>query len=227
MNNSTVKEKVCVYCGEKDNLTADHVPPKALFAKPRPQLITVPACKDCNENAKLDDDYFQIMLALRGDLSNNNEVKKISRKVVSSINHVKKSGFKNRLMSKVQMVQAYSKGGIYLGRQPSLEVDMNRMTKVAARCVTGLYFHHQKSRVPSNFGVSAMPLSNLKNVPPSGVIWTETLVNDVRKEKINTIRNSVFQYHYKILPEDGVSSLWLMIFYGKVEYIGLVTENNA
>jgi len=51
----------CIYCGARDNLTDDHVPPKALFPEPRPSdLITVPACLQCNKSYEKDDEYFRI-----------------------------------------------------------------------------------------------------------------------------------------------------------------------
>jgi hypothetical protein len=48
----------CVYCGRRRQLTVDHVPPRNLFARPRPTLITVPSCAPCNTGASLDDEYF-------------------------------------------------------------------------------------------------------------------------------------------------------------------------
>ena len=44
----------CIYCGQEAN-TRDHVPPKCLFAKPRPPMITVPACLACNKSYEKDD----------------------------------------------------------------------------------------------------------------------------------------------------------------------------
>ena len=55
--------EICTYC-EKDAATADHVPPKLLFVKPRPQLVTVPACRGCNQTASLDDEYFRAAITL-------------------------------------------------------------------------------------------------------------------------------------------------------------------
>jgi len=51
----------CIYCGTRKDLTSDHVPPKALFAEPRPShLITVPACRPCNKSYVKDDEYFRV-----------------------------------------------------------------------------------------------------------------------------------------------------------------------
>lgn len=43
----------------------EHVPGKCLFPKPRPtDLITVPACEQCNNGSSLEDEYFLDTLAL-------------------------------------------------------------------------------------------------------------------------------------------------------------------
>jgi len=55
----------CVYCGQTElKLTRDHVPPKCLFQRPRPKLITVPACHACNDAFKLDDEYFRAAVCI-------------------------------------------------------------------------------------------------------------------------------------------------------------------
>jgi hypothetical protein len=46
----------------------DHVPPESLFeAHLRSNLITVPCCRECNNAASKDDQYFLVFIALRED----------------------------------------------------------------------------------------------------------------------------------------------------------------
>ena len=54
---------VCAFCGESfRGRTKDHVPPRGLFENnPKFQLLTVPACLKCNNNASKDDEYFRIL----------------------------------------------------------------------------------------------------------------------------------------------------------------------
>ncbi len=50
---------LCYLCG-KPATTKDHVPPKTLFAPPRPHnLITLPCCAECNGAYALDEEYFR------------------------------------------------------------------------------------------------------------------------------------------------------------------------
>lgn len=58
----------CIYCGREGPLTLDHIPPRALFAEPRPaDLITVPSCQPCNVGFSKDDEYLRLVLTLKHD----------------------------------------------------------------------------------------------------------------------------------------------------------------
>ena len=51
---------ICSICGEEQELTREHIPPKGIFLKPRPKnTITVFSCEKCNNDTKLDDKYFR------------------------------------------------------------------------------------------------------------------------------------------------------------------------
>lgn len=62
--------KNCVYCGmvlDSKNRTRDHIPPKCFFTqseRKRMQLITVPACKTCNNCNNVQDENAKHMLSL-------------------------------------------------------------------------------------------------------------------------------------------------------------------
>ena len=52
------KSKACFYCGSLAN-TKDHVPSKNLLESPFPHnLLTVPACSQCNNSFSFDEEYF-------------------------------------------------------------------------------------------------------------------------------------------------------------------------
>ena len=71
-----MREQECYLCGKKasatpeGDLTRDHLPPKNLFPQPRPDnLITVPCCYACNNQAHKDDEYLR--LGVSGYYNNN------------------------------------------------------------------------------------------------------------------------------------------------------------
>jgi 5-methylcytosine-specific restriction endonuclease McrA len=52
MGKKKASKGLCVYCGERPAATRDHVIPKCLFDPPLPaNMVTVPACEECNNLA--------------------------------------------------------------------------------------------------------------------------------------------------------------------------------
>ena len=50
----------CCFCGRYGKLTKDHIPPKCFFPPDnRSNLITVPACSECNTGSSKDDELLR------------------------------------------------------------------------------------------------------------------------------------------------------------------------
>lgn len=58
-----IEVQKCYLCGSTENLERDHVIPKGLFPKPRPQLLTLPCCGKCNRGLSLDDEGFRAFVS--------------------------------------------------------------------------------------------------------------------------------------------------------------------
>jgi hypothetical protein len=109
----------CVYCGRVGAITDDHIPPRNLFAKPRPSnLIKVPSCREChgeNKQVSQDDEYFRLMLTLREDTADHPDVKKILPIVLKSLARPDKVGFAKSLLKNMKEVNVRTRSGLYLG----------------------------------------------------------------------------------------------------------------
>src|SRR5215469_1001870 len=58
---------LCVYCGLIAD-SKDHAPPKCLMLPPLPSnLITLPACKECNNGFSFDENVVRAFLSLIGN----------------------------------------------------------------------------------------------------------------------------------------------------------------
>ncbi len=56
--------RLCVYCGRKAD-TNDHAPPRCLLRRPLPSnLITLPACRECNSGFSFDESLVKTMIAI-------------------------------------------------------------------------------------------------------------------------------------------------------------------
>jgi hypothetical protein len=77
----------CVNCGAAVDLTRDHVPPKNLFPKPRPELFTVASCRACNNGASEDDEYFRLTLSMAEGSGDHPDAKGVLPAVLRSLEH--------------------------------------------------------------------------------------------------------------------------------------------
>jgi 5-methylcytosine-specific restriction endonuclease McrA len=69
-----LKQKRCAYCGNTDpDMTMDHVIPDCLYPKskrtPELQLITVPACSECNSGFSADETHFRAVMTISGEIN--------------------------------------------------------------------------------------------------------------------------------------------------------------
>src|SRR5271157_204054 len=96
----------CVYCGTFDFLHMDHVPPKNLFEPhARTNLVTVPCCRNCNNAASDDDQYFLVFIALREGAKLQPEHDKLWQKLLRTLRRKEASKFRLQITSKIKFVQ--------------------------------------------------------------------------------------------------------------------------
>lgn len=190
----------CAYCGASAPTTRDHIPPKALFPKPRPRLITVPACHSCNQSFSKDDEYFRIAI-LTGDYERDYpKILEHSLEVIRRFSDPKKEGFKRMLTASIRVLPKSPSGTV-----AALEVDPERVLSVVERIAAGLYFHHFFRRVPEHHERSAGLLAG----------WVEEGMKDYLERlslfPFHELADGAFRYRYE-LASDGESSVWELEF---------------
>ena len=211
---------ICAFCG-KQAVTDDHVPPKCLFPKPRPtNLITVRACKACNEGAKLDDEYFRDAILTGIDEQRFPEAMALSvRKIEEMGADPKKRGYGWATYKSVRTVEVYTAAGIYLGDAGARELDLDRMLRTIEKCVRGLYFHHFQERIPEDCEVT---IEHHQNVEPDDI---REIPTNLAWQPLQDIGNGAFVYTYT-RAQDSPLSLWLLKFYGHHSFIVIVSPAN-
>ncbi len=139
--------KKCYLCGEelinKRNKSKDHVPPYCIFPQEKPRnLITIPCCKNCNnEFAQLDEKMRDFLAILALDKSGD----------------VGKNAKRNVLKTQKRRDEflAYTKKNPTLlddNGNPRLEFFFNRdeLNAWLIRVVKGLFFRRYKTRISDN-----------------------------------------------------------------------------
>jgi hypothetical protein len=190
----------CTYCGERRRLTRDHVPPRSIFPDPKPaNLITVPACHDCNDAFKLDDEYFRTFV-ITGNFQNLAARNLWDRKIIGSPNAETIRQILRRSMKDFELRSA---AGLYLGNALAVCLDAQRTLRIAARIVLGLWWHHYRTRPEPSIKIYA------------GRIWKldgmEAILSACRKSSIGA---DVFAYAHGVPPEDTNQSVWFLQFFG-------------
>jgi hypothetical protein len=214
----------CVYCGKVAPITEDHVPPKNLFAKPRPNnLIKVPSCKEChseNKQVSQDDEYFRLMLTLREDTANHPDVEKILPIVLRSLARPDKIGFAKSLIKNMKKVNVRTQSGLYLGTKPAYDVNLTRLDNVARRITKGLFYYETGSRLLDEYEVFSFSESGLRNVTDKvKQHLKEKILRPLMSNSAKIIGKQVFSYRVSFSDKDANSSVWLFIFYKRIAFL--------
>ena len=212
----------CVYCGAVGPVSSDHIPPRNLFAKPRPSnLITVPSCRACNEAASKDDEYFRLVTVIRHDTSDHPDAAGVWSTAMRSLQKIQKRGFTTAFLNNVREVALQTPAGIYLGQAGVYDVDLERLNRVAARIVRGLFYRHSGGRLPNRYGAVAYCTAGIDSSQTEIVTQVRDMVSALLSGKLHIIGKGTFAYWYRFLEEDVHLSAWLLVFYKKISFVGM------
>lgn len=134
-----IRRGLCAYCGKEKNLTKDHVPPQALLAEPYPtNLLTVPACQDCNRAFQHDDDYTRNVLALDLRAQRNQTARAKLPTIFRSLQRPEAARFRNSFLSGMKPSSLVDAQGQPLGSVFS--PDVSRVEATGKHIARGLHF---------------------------------------------------------------------------------------
>ena len=204
----------CVYCGSTENITKDHIPPKCLFAKPLPQdLITVPSCRKCNNSASKDDEHFRNVLSASQEAGHHPDAKEVANKFVRSLQRPKAQGLKRSFLNTTNFfyyaneLDIIEPGGSYF-------VKLDRLERVGARIIKGLFWHHNDERLPNDCIMRVWVDKGLHSVDKRQML----LFFQVMNEHPFSAGKRAFKYWYKPIPEDQSTGIWVLQFYDNIHF---------
>ncbi len=195
----------CVYCG-RDATTSDHIPPKQIFPKPRPDnLETVPACFKCNNLAGKDEDYF-FATFMFSDAGISDAGKRLWKEKLHRM-YEKNAGLRRKIAQNLSEKDIYTSHGLSLGKKMVIEFDESRLNNVVSKIVKGLYYVEYKEIIPSSQRFDCLFLQTQANY-------------DSAKDYIHMLKGGskkwtgVFEYKHNRTEEGKPGSMWLLNFYG-------------
>ena len=191
-------------------MTNDHVIPRTLFTLPYPpNLITVPACEECNNVKKSGDDtmlrdFLALDLFGSQSISGQNALPKVLRANERGQSELARTAALNSKMKPL-----FTDGGIHLGDFPTVELEEGTIDDILATMVRGLYFYEKRERLPENYKFDARRIH----------LWQ---VSDMLSRMSPLHRNGpykygeVFSYTYFQATDDRFTTIWLLWFFDRV-----------
>jgi hypothetical protein len=213
---------MCIYCGADENLTADHVPPKALFPEPRPSdLITVPACVSCNRSYAKDDEYFRVAILAQTVTDRDPGAARLWDEKVIRGTLWRSPQLKQVILQGLTAMDVVTPGGIYLGTTQTIRFSRQRLDRIARRMVTALHWRHY-GHVPRDgvkFSIEMGP--NPKRPGTAEKVARNVLGGRPWIE----IGNGAFRYAYNHVAENPDWGAWLLQFFSGPFIVTLLTTD--
>jgi len=212
------RHRVCAYCRQLKKATVDHVPPKLLLEQPfPPNLLTVPACRDCNEGFKADDEYARTVIGLDVRASKNTAAQSNLPAIIRSLQRPDARGFAEYIASQSTPSAILGPDGNPLGQ--TIDVDRKRVDASGAHLVRGLFFIEMKRPLPEHailkVGSKAGLTAEYPDMLKIARAWQTT--SDHRNRAVGSA------FSYAAAVGDGVS-FWLLLLYDYFFWAATIDE---
>lgn len=213
--------QTCVFCRKPCKSTRDHVPPKGLWAKPRPHLITVPACTECNAGSNLDDEFMQ-RLSVTIDAEGNKDAAQVSRTVLRAISNPDAPGLRAGFFKTLTPVRLFTPSGLYAGKSFEMRMDGDRLGRILAKCIRGLWWHVHKEEM-KKAGVRPFSESMVPRLPANYQTYSHRVGDAPQHETMRQNERNIgvlpphsigttFSYRYLLYRDDPNLSVWGSLF---------------
>ena len=199
--------RTCFNCG-RSAATMDHIPPKCLFRKnSKLQLISVPACRECNESTALDDEYFCAALATMWTTSPAPQ-EVWAQRFRRQIRRPNFQGLRKLLASQTKPIWLPTNRGFTL--TGIVAADQERMDRSIQKIVRGLYYHHREKQMPTDTVID--------------VLWkpSEWMPNVAYRCPLVVVEADTFAYRYGLAANEPEVSAWWLAFYNSLLILALV-----
>jgi len=202
------RSKLCYLCGKPNTDTKDHVPPRGIFpAKPKGQLLTVPAHRDCNEKYAEDDELFRnLIIAGSGRTAEGEHA--WNEQVVPSWKENR--GAKRRLQERMVIIWVRDpKSGLFIPRK-ALGGDVPVFEREIDRCTRGLYYRKFNKPYPPSQEIKMDKLQ-----PPE--ISIPDLNRGAARDGVKLdwihVEPNIFAYSFQVSPENMNAIIAFFIFF--------------
>ena len=223
------KSGKCIYCRIwKKELTVDHVPPKSIFPKPRPNnLISVPCCQPCNQKFSKDDEYFKLILTMRYDTYESTSAKNNWPSVLRSLRRKNAKGLQKSIFGSMKAVNIVTPSGIFLGESATYQIDYSRVANVIERIIKGIHFKKKNETISKEYDIMIFPLVDYERYTSEQKEVFIDLISRIKKSDIMTIGRDVFSYNYRSFDDDQGAFGIYMTFFKYVPFLAFTARRET
>lgn len=215
-----VQAKICVYCGQAEATTDDHVPPKGLYPEgaSRSVLFTVPACRPCNNGLSKDEEWFRLFLATaahdESPLASGIMMDKIKRSMIREEQVAAGQPLLRGHLAKLEHVDVVTPSGLYTGQRMTkfslTDEDWKRYHRVLDKIVKGTYFRRNGSILPGGMTIRHFMMN---------AAWVERQLDLLKTLKFEM--SPTFSVGFGTVPETANSACFTL-FYECVPFLSLI-----
>ena len=189
--------------------------------RPYPEnLITVPACRTCNQSFQKDDEYTRTLLSIDVRASKNPSAQSNLPAVLRSLQRPDARGFVEYLASQTNQSTILSPDGSPMGQV--IELDQSRVNRAGQRIVRALYFSEMGTPLPGGSLVRVGVTMDLRPKDSDTITIARALIKfaDRRDRSIGT----AFSYVAGLGPG---FSVWFMLLYDFFFWLGTVDSRDV
>ena len=193
---------MCALCGTRPATTSDHVPPKNIFPQPRPNdLVTVPACHECNNTGSKYDEEFRVFLSIQLGMETPKTRELWTGGALRTLH--RNNRLRRHIIEKSWEVDLKTPGGISLGNRRAVLMPARPHNSVMDRTVRGLYFHH--------YGEILGPRISCKVTLLTGL--PDDMSPVLEHMNLSSLGAGALVYRHGRAVESPSDSLWFLNFY--------------
>jgi hypothetical protein len=129
-------------------------------------------------------------------------------------------GFRRWLMRATSEVEVRSPTGLILGDRLAYSVDLERLFKVVARIVKGLFYHEAGFRLSDHYETIVHSMDSLAQLEPQAHEQiARTIIRPLTRLPAKVIGVNTFNYRFKFFEEDPHASVWGLSFYASIPFL--------
>jgi hypothetical protein len=156
---------------------------------------------------------------MRDDVQKHPAAQVILEAVWRSLERPEAPGLRKAVVQAMSRADIVTKGGIYLGTRPVFDVSLERLNRVASRTVWGLFDKLSGGPLPADYEARAYEVSGFKTADLQQHV--KTLCQKLLAGPAALVLgDQVFGCWWSRIEQDPNLSLWLLVFYRKVLFIG-------